>query len=55
MVAEAAGGELRKVLLLMLGCAVQCEQREGYIDNIQHLHIDVQQAIVELIQEVSWH
>lgn len=45
--------ELQKVLLLILGCAVQCERKEAFIQCIQQLQLDVQQAIVEHIQEVS--
>ena len=52
-VAEAALEELRKALLLILGCAVQCERKEQFIDNIKSLDIGTQHAIVEYIKEVS--
>ena len=46
-------GEVRKTLLLILGCAVQCEHKETFVENIKRLDIDVQHAIVEHIKEVS--
>ena len=52
-VSVEALGELRKVLLLLLGCAVQCERKEQFIENIKTLDIDVQHAMVEHIKEVS--
>ena len=45
--------ELRKVLLLILGCAVQCERKEQFIDNIKMLDISTQHGIVEFIKEVT--
>ena len=41
------------MLLLILGCAVQCEQKELFIDNIKTLKIDVQHEIVDYIKDVS--
>jgi len=50
---EAGCAELERVLLLVLGCAVQCDQREQLIDNIrQTLDIATQSAIVDAIQQV---
>lgn len=46
--------ELKKVILLILGCAVQCENKEIFIENIKSLDVDVQHAIVEHIKEVWW-
>ncbi|KAK7506973.1 hypothetical protein BaRGS_00001824, partial [Batillaria attramentaria] len=46
-------GEVRKTLLLILGCAVQCEHKESVIENIKRLDIDVQHAIVEHIKEIT--
>ena len=43
------------MLLLVLGCAVQCERKEEFIGNIKQLDIGVQHAIVENIQEVRAH
>ncbi|XP_078516168.1 protein Daple isoform X1 [Lissotriton helveticus] len=45
--------EMKKVLLLMLGCAVQCEKKEEFIDKIKQLDIGTQAAIVSHIQEVT--
>ena len=50
---EEALAEVLKVLLLMLGCAVQCERKEIFIERIKELELDVQQEIVMHIQEVS--
>ena len=44
---------LQKVLLLLLGCAVQCEQKERYINAIKSLDLETQQAIVEYIKQVG--
>ena len=52
-VSGQAQQELQKVLLLILGCAVQCERKEAFIQSIQQLQLKVQQAIVEHIQEVG--
>uniref|UniRef100_A0A673KQA6 Coiled-coil domain containing 88A n=1 Tax=Sinocyclocheilus rhinocerous TaxID=307959 RepID=A0A673KQA6_9TELE len=45
--------EMRKILLLLLGCAVQCNMKEEYIDRIQMLDFDTQAAIAAHIQEVT--
>ncbi|XP_062573805.1 girdin-like isoform X5 [Saccostrea cucullata] len=45
--------EMRKTLLLILGCAVQCERKEYFIDKIKQLDVDVQTAIVEHIKEIT--
>ncbi|KAK7148004.1 hypothetical protein R3I93_012342 [Phoxinus phoxinus] len=45
--------EMRKLLLLLLGCAVQCNRKEEYIDRIQTLDFDTQAAIAAHIQEVT--
>ncbi|GAB1601376.1 girdin-like isoform X3 [Argonauta hians] len=50
---DASFDELKKALLLVLGCAVQCEHKEYFIEKIKTLDIKVQQAIVELIKEVT--
>ncbi|XP_016122428.1 girdin [Sinocyclocheilus grahami] len=41
------------VCLLLLGCAVQCERKEEYIEKIQSLHFDTKAAIAAHIQEVT--
>nr|XP_056709446.1 coiled-coil domain-containing protein 88B [Euleptes europaea] len=45
--------EMRKLLLLLLGGAVQCEQRDEIIGRIQTLDIDTQAALASAIQEVT--
>ncbi|CAH1264318.1 CCDC88A [Branchiostoma lanceolatum] len=45
--------ELRKILLLVLGCAVQCEKKEVFIEKIKELDLDVQHAMVGHIQEIT--
>jgi len=49
---EASDAELERVLLLVLGCAVQSDDREQFIDNIRRLDLDTQRAIVDSIQQV---
>ncbi|XP_028816478.1 coiled-coil domain containing 88A isoform X2 [Denticeps clupeoides] len=50
---EGAVEELRRLLLLLLGCAVQCERKETFIQQIQTLDIEAQAAIALCIQEVT--
>ncbi|XP_051503381.1 girdin isoform X2 [Myxocyprinus asiaticus] len=51
---EQALEEMRKLLLLLLGCAVQCDRKEEYIDRIQTLlDFDTKAAIAAHIQEVT--
>ncbi|XP_074532536.1 girdin isoform X2 [Halichoeres trimaculatus] len=45
--------EMKKMLLLLLGCAVQCEKKEEYIERIQTLDFDTKAAIASHIQEVT--
>ncbi|XP_048056217.1 girdin isoform X4 [Megalobrama amblycephala] len=45
--------EIRKLLLLLLGCAVQCERKEEYIEKIQCLDFDTKATIAAHIQEVT--
>ncbi|XP_051775627.1 girdin-like isoform X9 [Erpetoichthys calabaricus] len=45
--------EMKKLLLLLLGCAVQCEKKEEYIEKIQTLDFDTKAAIASHIQEVT--
>ncbi|XP_069049458.1 protein Daple isoform X1 [Lepisosteus oculatus] len=45
--------EMKRLLLLMLGCAVQCERKEEFIEKIKLLDIETQAAIVTHIQEVT--
>ncbi|KAL3873251.1 hypothetical protein ACJMK2_036390 [Sinanodonta woodiana] len=50
---EAGNAELKKALKLILGCAVQCERKEYFIGKIKGQEIEVQQAIVEYIKEIT--
>ncbi|KAF7657965.1 hypothetical protein LDENG_00019530 [Lucifuga dentata] len=50
---EAAVEEVRRLLLLLLGCAVQCENKETFIQQIQSLDIETQAAIATCIQQVT--
>ncbi|KAM4594544.1 LOW QUALITY PROTEIN: girdin-like [Fundulus diaphanus] len=45
--------EMKKLLLLLLGCAVQCEKKEEYIEKIQTLDFDTKAAIAAHIQELT--
>ncbi|XP_066553044.1 girdin isoform X2 [Amia ocellicauda] len=45
--------EMKKLLLLLLGCAVQCEKKEEFIEKIQTLDFDTKAAIASHIQEVT--
>ncbi|XP_051502727.1 protein Daple-like isoform X2 [Myxocyprinus asiaticus] len=45
--------EVKRLLLLILGCAVQCERKEEIIEKIKLLDIETQSAIVTHIQEVT--
>ncbi|VDI23969.1 Hypothetical predicted protein, partial [Mytilus galloprovincialis] len=45
--------EIKKLLLLILGCAIQCDKKENFIDTIKSLDVHVQHEIVELIKEVT--
>ncbi|XP_072314251.1 protein Daple isoform X2 [Eucyclogobius newberryi] len=45
--------ELKRLLLLVLGCAVQCVRKEEMIEKIKLLDIETQAAIVLHIQEVT--
>ncbi|XP_017485492.1 PREDICTED: protein Daple-like, partial [Rhagoletis zephyria] len=46
--------DIRTFLLLILGCAVQCEQKEVFIEQIKQLDIGTQHAIVECIQQITY-
>ncbi|OTF77830.1 hypothetical protein BLA29_006390, partial [Euroglyphus maynei] len=45
--------DLQTLLLLILGCAVQCEHKEIFIEKIKQLDISVQHSIVECIQQIT--
>ncbi|XP_029042151.1 girdin [Osmia bicornis bicornis] len=47
--------EMKLLLLLLLGCAVQCPNKEKFITNIKTLNVDTQLAIVDCIKQVTDH
>ncbi|XP_023727348.1 girdin isoform X2 [Cryptotermes secundus] len=52
--ASKAGMEnMQLLLLLLLGCAVQCPNKETFIDRIKQLDVQVQHAIVDCIRQVT--
>ncbi|XP_072265770.1 girdin isoform X3 [Pyxicephalus adspersus] len=50
---EQGTEEMKKMLLLMLGCAVQCARKEEFIEKIQDLDFDTKAAVAVHIQEVT--
>lgn len=50
---ESYIGDMKLFLLLLLGCAVQCPNKEKFITKIKTLHVDTQLAIVECIKQVN--
>ncbi|XP_069464354.1 girdin isoform X2 [Ambystoma mexicanum] len=50
---EQGTEEVQKLLLLLLGCAVQCEKKEEFIERIQELDFDTKAAVAAYIQEVT--
>ncbi|XP_046424921.1 girdin isoform X1 [Neodiprion fabricii] len=50
---ETAIGEIKLLLLLLLGCAVQCPNKEKFITKIKDMAVDVQLAIVDCIKQVT--
>ena len=55
IVLDVAKGGIQKVLLLLLGCAVQCDKKEQFIGKLKELDVETQYAIAGYIQEVSSH
>ncbi|XP_072345785.1 protein Daple-like [Scyliorhinus torazame] len=45
--------EFEKLLLMLLGCAVQCERKEEFIGQIQALDLDTQVSVASHIQEIT--
>nr|CAD7404869.1 unnamed protein product [Timema cristinae] len=41
------------LLLLLLGCAVQCPNKETFIDRIKQMNVEEQHAIVECIKQIT--
>ncbi|XP_037546447.1 girdin [Nematolebias whitei] len=50
---EQSLDEMKKLLLLLLGCAVQCDKKEEYIERIQTLDFETKAAIAAHIQELT--
>ncbi|XP_070181839.1 girdin-like isoform X2 [Littorina saxatilis] len=50
---DSSFGEVRKTLLLILGCAVQCEHKQTIVEGIKRLDLHVQHAIVGHIKEIT--
>ncbi|XP_074762781.1 girdin isoform X11 [Athene noctua] len=50
---EPGTEEIKKLLLLLLGCAVQCQKKEEFIERIQSLDFDTRAAVAAHIQEVT--
>uniref|UniRef100_A0A803SP62 Coiled-coil domain containing 88A n=1 Tax=Anolis carolinensis TaxID=28377 RepID=A0A803SP62_ANOCA len=50
---EQGTEEVKKLLLLLLGCAVQCQKKEEFIEKIQSLNFDIRAAVAAHIQEVT--
>ncbi|XP_004691466.1 PREDICTED: girdin isoform X2 [Condylura cristata] len=50
---EQGTEEVKKLLLLLLGCAVQCQKKEEFIEKIQSLDFDTKAAVAAHIQEVT--
>ena len=44
-----------RLLQLLLGCAVNCDQKQLYIENIMNMEESVQQLIMQAIQELLDH
>ena len=44
-----------RLLQLLLGCAVNCDQKQLYIENIMNMEESVQQLIMQAIQELLEH
>ena len=45
--------ELGRLQQLILGCAVRCERKQGYVQIIMTLEESVQHVVMTAIQEVS--
>ncbi|XP_034515044.1 girdin isoform X6 [Ailuropoda melanoleuca] len=50
---EQGTEEVKKLLLLLLGCAVQCQKKEEFIERIQGLDFDTKAAVAAHIQEIT--
>uniref|UniRef100_A0A1I7YV94 HOOK_N domain-containing protein n=1 Tax=Steinernema glaseri TaxID=37863 RepID=A0A1I7YV94_9BILA len=50
---DGSGHELNKVLLLLLGCAVQSDQKEVFINRIKSMSLETQTALVDEIKKIT--
>ncbi|BET01359.1 HOOK protein [Nesidiocoris tenuis] len=50
---KSALEEMQLVLQLLLGCAVQCPNKQVFIERIKELPIDAQHALVDCIKQVT--
>ncbi len=50
--ADGHNEETGRLLQLILGCAVNCDHKQGYIEAIMNLEESVQQIIMQAIQEL---
>ncbi|KJH48700.1 hypothetical protein DICVIV_05201 [Dictyocaulus viviparus] len=50
---EVSGNELNKILLLLLGCAVQSAKKEAFVSRITKLEKFAQQGIAREIQKIT--
>ncbi|XP_071041565.1 girdin isoform X3 [Parasteatoda tepidariorum] len=50
---KSSVNEMEVLLLLILGCAVQCERKEHFIEIIKSLDLEIQHKIVDYIQKVT--
>lgn len=46
--------ELSRLLQLILGCAVNCADKQEYIQRIMSMEVSVQQVVMNAIQEVGF-
>ncbi|XP_022657655.1 girdin-like isoform X1 [Varroa destructor] len=51
--ARQAVSELTSLLLLLLGCAVQCDRKEDFITSIKKLDVAEQTVLMESIQQIA--
>lgn len=46
-------GELGRLLQLILGCSVNCDDKQEYIQRIMSMEESVQHVVMKAIQEVG--
>ncbi|GAB0097284.1 Protein hook [Sergentomyia squamirostris] len=52
-IADADRGELTRLLQLILGCAVNCAEKESYITQIMELEVSLQRNIMRALQDLE--